>query len=163
MINDFLFKLLHRRLPVGENRTYQDDVACICDDDLETHQHLFAECSLISQYWRWFQQAVRRSLRLNIDVSNATILFSSVPPSRIKKHQKAMWRILEIAHPEALYAIWLTRCNAIFRCETFDSQTIASCLRSRLRLAFSACQHLNNITNFTQLSAALIAELDGPV
>jgi hypothetical protein len=60
-VNDLIWKFLHRRLTVGENRTYAYDVSCVCGDQLETHEHLFFECSISIQFWRWFCSAWRRT------------------------------------------------------------------------------------------------------
>jgi hypothetical protein len=163
--NDFLFKLLHMRLQVGENRHYDVDhnVGCLCGEDLETHLHLLVQCSIVQPYWRWFQRAVHRSLHLHINVNTPSLLFASVPPSRIRMNTKAIWRILEVAHAEALYSIWLQRCNAVFRDEPFTQQSIATLLRQRLRSSFMAAKHLKRIDNFHALSKALISELDAPI
>jgi hypothetical protein len=163
--NDFAFKLLHLRLPVGDNRHYDLDlnVGCLCGNAAESHQHLLVECHIVQPYWAWFKRAVRRSLHLDIDTNTCALLFASVPPSRIPKLFKANWRIIEIAHAEALYAIWLQRCNAIFRDETYDASHISTLLRQRIRSSFIATKHLKSIDNFNALSKALVSELDAPI
>jgi hypothetical protein len=162
-VNDFLFKVLHRRLPVGETRDYADDPACPCGDDLETHEHLLVHCPSVAPFWRWFQHAVRRSTGLSINIDNTSLIFASVPPSRVRKQHRAKHRLLEIAHGEALYCIWLQRCNSFFDDQPFDSEYIAALLRSRLRLAIQAAQHLKRIDGFTDLATSLISQLDAPI
>jgi hypothetical protein len=162
-VNDFLFKVLHRRLPVGENRDYADNPACPCGIELETHHHLLVHCASIKRFWQWFARAVRSSTSIHISIDNTSLILASVPPSRIRKQHRAKHRLLEIAHGEALYSIWLQRCNSFFDDQPFDSEYIAALLRSRLRLAIQAAQHLKRIDGFTDLATSLISQLDAPI
>jgi hypothetical protein len=162
-LNDFLLKLLHRRLPVGETRGYADDPGCLCGDDLETHQHLLVECPIVKPYWKWIQRAWRLTTDHNIATNTPTLIFSSVPPSRISKHSRAKWRLFEIVHPEALYSIWLQRCRAIFDDAPFSAGSIAVTLRGRIRLALEAARHLQRIDGYQALATAIINHLDAPI
>jgi hypothetical protein len=161
-INDILWKVLHQRLPLGENRWWSDDVSCPCGLELETHQHLFSQCSVSHQFWRWLQTAWRLTTGHNIVINSPSIIFASVPPTRIHKTARAKWHLFSIAHGEAMYCIWLQRCRSIFDDEPFNATNIASLLRSRIRLALQAAQHLKRINGFNTLASTLISHLDAP-
>jgi hypothetical protein len=163
-VSDFLYKLFNRRLQVGERRHYAEDVGCPCGLELETHQHLFTQCDVSKMYWRWFQQAWQHTTNHRLPFNNVSnVLFASVPPNRVRKDDRAKWRLLEIAHGEALYCVWLQRCRFVFDDELFDAQHIAALLRARIRLAIDSLPNLNKIDGFQALSTALIFNLDAPI
>jgi exonuclease III len=162
-VNDMLFKMLHQRLPLGENRNWSDDVACPCGLDLETHQHLFAECTISHQFLRWFQSVWRNTTGHNIIINNPMVMFSSVPPTRIHKTARAKWRLFAVVHGEAMYSLWLQRCKFIFDGDDFKVQNIISLFKSRIRLALESAQHLKRIDGFNDLVKSFFSHLDAPI
>jgi hypothetical protein len=161
-INDLLYKLLHRRLPIGANRIWDPDlnVGCPCGDDLETTEHLFFSCAVSRSVWLWFRRVWSATTWHQLPDNLYAALFCSIPPSRIPKHRKGAATLLAIAHPELLYAIWLTRCRWVFDEDPFSALYIINTFRSRIKIAISNTEYLSKLHNFTLLAQRLIAAMD---
>ena len=161
-INDFLFKIVHHRLPIGERRHWDPDVnvACPCGNDLETLPHLFGVCAVARPFWTWFFRSWRTATGRLINTSTRTTLFGSLPSSRLRRNVKAYWRLFTIAHPEALYCIWLQRCRWVFDDQPYSSTAIAAFLKARLATALSSASHLASVPGFLAYADAFLDALE---
>jgi hypothetical protein len=159
-VNDFLWKLCHRRLPLGEVRDYDPAAqGCRCGAGLETHEHLFFECPVAKAVWarflRMWSTTTLSYFSAPPDAQSA--LFLSVPPSTVKPRRRAFWQLLSIAHTELLYSIWLQRCAATFNSEYFSPLTVFVLYRSRLDRALDVVPGLMRKPDFGALAASLRA------
>ena len=157
-VADFMWTLLHRRLSVGENRTWSadGDVGCPCGLDLETHQHLFLDCAVARSVWARLGLAWRSTTGY---VLNRT-LFGFIPPTRTTPARRAYWSLLNLAVPELLYSIWLQRCSTMFEDdEPFHEFVVFALFKQRLRRALLSAAALSKVRGFDDMSRALLSHL----
>ena len=137
-VRSFLFKLMHRRLPLLSNpwlaSFYNRDNKCMmCTSQApETYSHLFSDCTLAAQMWKVIQplatlllplltpQLDPRPARLIGDIQEADVsrLLSAWPPlpgvkptsERISAWVRITWNEVRAA---ILYPIWITRCEVL--------------------------------------------------
>jgi hypothetical protein len=159
-VNDFLWKIVHRRLPVGERRIYSEDVACPCGNELETLEHLFGVCSVARRIWKWFAKAWRAGTGRSFHASPRNIFFASIPPGKIRPDRKAYWRLFAIVQPEVLYAIWLQRCRFVYDDEPFSPPVIAAIARDRIMRACSSATWLHDLPGFNAIFDSFFDHLE---
>jgi hypothetical protein len=160
-VNDFLFKIMHRKLPVGANRHYDPDlnVGCPCGQDLETLEHLFGVCPIARSVWTRVLRAWQSATGRLLPATPRTIFFGSVPPSRLRPNNKAYWRLLAIVQPEILYGIWLQRCRWIFDDDVYSVHAITAIIKTRILNALAAATPLHNISGFIAIVDSFLDSL----
>ena len=163
-INDFLFKLIHRRLPLGERRLWDPDlnISCPCGLQLETLPHLLCECDVAKSVWKWFFAAWRKATGHALAGTPQVILFGSIPPSKIRVNDKAYWNWFRIAQPEVLYTIWLARNRWVFDEEPFSAVSIKVHVSVRILRAGQAAV-LQHTDGFFGIGDALLAALQDTI
>ncbi len=164
-VNDFLFKIIHRKLPLGERRYWDPllNVSCPCGTDLESFEHLFGICSVARSVWTWFFSAWHAATGRHIQPNLRNIVFASLPPAKIRKSSKAYWRLLTLAHTEAIYSIWLTRNRWVFDGDPYSSIQIKALACSRILAACQAATPNHNINGFSASFESLYATLEATV
>jgi len=150
-VADFLWLLSHRRLSVGERRTWSDDPGCHCGRDMETHLHLFKDCKIVAKVRRWFADCWHHTTGRHL----SSALFGSLPPTRCTEQSKAYWQLLSLAYPELLYAVWLQRCTATFEDEPFSAVVMIAIFLYRLNRALEVAVRLKAIPGFEELAEKL--------
>lgn len=116
--NDLFLRILHRNLPLGHSRRHYDPehAACpVCGDPDETDQHLFWHCPA-AKATRGTANRILASVNapLLTDSTWAEVLLPTYPkgssPSQRRKRTSTL-----LLHRAAVYAIWLNRCDMVFR------------------------------------------------
>ena len=161
-VNDFLFKISHRRLQIGERRIWDPglNVSCPCGQELETQEHLFGVCHVARQVWSWFLRAWRTATGVKVEASAKNVFFASVPPTRVRNHKKTYWRLVAIVHPEVLYSIWLSRNRWVFDEEEHSPRVVAAIARARIHHACEAASTLHELPGFIALFDSLYHALE---
>jgi hypothetical protein len=170
-INDWLWKLIHRALPLGFNRRrFSDDINCACGTDVvESIEHVFGACAVFSALWAWFRNAWHEATKVVIGDSLYDRLFCSVPTfTRPLKQQdnKMYWILFGVAHSELLYCWWLHRCDAVMddQLDAFTPTAIAARFRHRLTVHVGAIMDLARYTGLQSWTDPFIgAMVDLPV
>ena len=115
-VTDFLWKILHRALPVGYNRRRYADPSCPhCDGTTETLDHLLVDCPVTRDVWLWFSTQWDRVTGTTLNIINSLdlLLLISARPRR-NPWRKTQQLALRVAAAETLYAVWLHRNNVLF-------------------------------------------------
>ena len=105
-----MWKLAHRRLPVGEvTRHFSDHEHCLNCATVETVEHLFIECPVVTRTWHRLTTLMDDYIgrpgatRLSPTIKLLGMLPRPGPP-------KELWHA---AHGAAISAIWSCRCKAV--------------------------------------------------
>jgi hypothetical protein len=164
-VNDFLYKLIHRRLPLGYRRYWdpQLEVGCPCGGALETLEHLFGVCPIARSVWTWFFSAWRRATDIRLVASPRHVFFASLPPAHLRRNNAPLYKLLSIAHTEALYSIWLCRNRYVFDDDPYEPVVIKALALSRILAACQAASSLHHLPGYTAVFDALYSALQDSV
>jgi len=150
-VTDFLWKILHRALPVGYNRRRFADPSCPhCDGTID---HLLVDCPVTREVWLWFSTQWDRVTGPTLNIINSLdlLLLISARPRRnpwLKTQQLA----LRVAAAETLYAVWLHRNDVLFNEATTSAPTAIGQARFRVRRALTTLA-------YTKDGSAMLANL----
>jgi exonuclease III len=160
-VNDLLFKLVHRSLPLGERRFWDPElnVSCPCGQDLETVEHLFCECAVAASVWAWFINAWKLASGQPIASNTRSLLFGSVPPSRVRVNNKTYWSLFALVQPEVLYTIWLTRNRWVFEEQEYSVLVIKAVATARILRTCQAAAQLHQLPGFQAMFDSLYSHL----
>jgi hypothetical protein len=161
-VNDFIYKVIHRRLPIGERRPWDPglNVGCPCGQDLESMEHLFGVCQVARRVWTWFFRGWRTATGVRLPATSRNVFFASVPGARVRNQDKAYSRLFGIIHPEVLYSIWLARNRWVFDEDLFSARVIAATARARILIACEAAVTLHELPGFIALFDSLYSALE---
>jgi hypothetical protein len=164
LVNDFVFKFVHRRLPIGERRDWDKElnVGCPCGQELETAEHLFCECTVAKSVWTWLFNAWESAAGQHLDVTCLNAFFGSVPPARLRA-KKAYWQLFGIVQGEVLYSIWLERNRWVHDEQPYSAAAIKGRSVARILRAGQACVHLHDVSGFRETFDALFSTLSDSI
>ncbi|GJY89742.1 RNA-directed DNA polymerase, eukaryota, reverse transcriptase zinc-binding domain protein [Tanacetum coccineum] len=112
-VNILVWRIMNKRVPTRVNLDKRgidlDYVRCpLCDDDIETEDHLFALCSIAKDVWKEVMAWWKVSGVLVTSVDDAALLSDGVPIlPKLKKP-------FDVAVNTTLWHLWNFRNNAIF-------------------------------------------------
>nr|KYP62506.1 LINE-1 reverse transcriptase isogeny [Cajanus cajan] len=102
----------------------QNEERCrFCLEEIETTTHLFFHCSKVDQVWKLCYKWANFNTVLP---ANAIQHFQQLPGHSYKNKQASRWKIMWAA---AVYNIWMTRNNNIFRGQEVDIQQLEQKIR----------------------------------
>nr|KYP64013.1 hypothetical protein KK1_018600 [Cajanus cajan] len=102
----------------------QNEERCkFCLEETETTTHLFFHCSKVDQVWKLCYKWANFNTVLP---ANAIQHFQQLPGHSYKNKQASRWKIMWAT---AVYNIWMTRNNNIFRGQGVDTQQLEQKIR----------------------------------
>ncbi|XP_018480158.1 uncharacterized protein LOC108851250 [Raphanus sativus] len=122
---------LLRRLPIKDRlRRWGLNVPAecvLCSSALETHHHLFFECSFSAAIWQGFASQIRGNPPADLHAAAAWIL----SPSRLVSRDQVI--LLKLIFQSTIYLIWKERNSRIFTSVSTSSSAVSLALDRLLR------------------------------
>jgi ribonuclease HI/exonuclease III len=117
-VNFFFWTLVHNKLLTGDNlekRNIAGPHRCVlCNNNSETAQHLFMDCSFAKEVWGLILKDLQISLHPQNSVAELFASWSHIYPQRIPS--KSFWSKIWTAIPKYVcWQIWLARNQQIFK------------------------------------------------
>jgi hypothetical protein len=128
-VNFFFWTLMHNKLLTKDNLEKRNIVGphrcALCNNNLESAQHLFMDCIFAKEVWGLFLQDFHITIPSQNSVVDIFAAWSLIYPQRIPS--KSFWRKIWTVIPKYVYwQLWLTRNQLIFKEEKHSSLQVAA-------------------------------------
>jgi exonuclease III len=134
-VNFFFWTLMHNKILTGDNMEKRNIVGphrcALCNNNFETSQHLFMDCTFAKEVWGLFLQDFQIIIPPQNSVAELFASWNLIYPQRIPS--KSFWTKIWTAMPKYVcWQLWLTRNQMIFKEERHSPLQVAAKAKSFL-------------------------------